>query len=40
MEITAIFIGKPNLTISVDPWAVDAATESLLEMGAIAVATD
>jgi hypothetical protein len=37
MELTGIFVGKPDLTVSVDPWAVEAATESLFEMGAIAV---
>jgi hypothetical protein len=39
MEITAIFVGKPDLTVSVDPWAADAAVESCMEMGAIAVTT-
>jgi hypothetical protein len=39
MEITGIFLGKPNLTVSVDPWAVDAAVETMIEMGALAVTT-
>ena len=37
MELTAIFVGRPDLTISVDDWAVEAATETFFEMGAIAV---
>lgn len=38
MEIKAIFSTSPkNVSVSVDPWMVDSAVETMFEMGAIAV---
>ena len=38
MEIKGTFATAPKtLSVSVDPWAVDAAVETMFEMGALAV---
>jgi hypothetical protein len=39
MEITATFANASPLSIQVDPWAVNSAIDTFMEMGALTVTT-
>lgn len=39
MEVKAIFVGKPDMSILVDPRSVNDAVDAFIDMGAISVTT-